>query len=103
MFLFFRIRFLALFSFLQYSLIAANALRGVLKEEFKVAALRREGVATVKFAKWEGGKQLPSSTSRACGRGWERKEGHAVTGSVRSSPATCSAPARCPRVARRPR
>jgi hypothetical protein len=49
-------------SYLQYSLIAAQALRGVLKEEFKAAALRREGPVTAKFAKWEGGKALPSST-----------------------------------------
>ena len=43
-------------------MIAANALRGVLKEEAKQAALRREGTATVKFAKWENGKQQAGST-----------------------------------------
>jgi len=49
-------------SYLQYSLIAARALRSVLKEEAKAAALRREGTSAVKFSKWEAGKQQAAST-----------------------------------------
>ncbi|KAJ2077333.1 hypothetical protein H4R24_005198 [Coemansia sp. RSA 988] len=42
-------------SYLQYSSIAARALRRVAKAELQTEIAKREGV-NLKFAKWEGGK-----------------------------------------------
>jgi len=44
-------------NYVQYSTIAARAVRSALKGEAKEAAVKRE-ITSIKFQKWEGGKAL---------------------------------------------
>lgn len=47
-------------SYLQYSSIAARALRRVVKSELQTEIAKREGMA-IKYAKWDNGKSGASS------------------------------------------
>lgn len=57
---FFFLSSLLIRSYVQYANICAQVMRSVLKEQHRAAALRRD-VQTLKMAKWESGKQGPSS------------------------------------------
>ncbi|KAJ1991985.1 hypothetical protein GGI25_003681 [Coemansia spiralis] len=47
-------------NYLEYSSIAARALRRVVKSELQMEIAKREGV-NIKFAKWENGKASASN------------------------------------------
>ena len=49
--------FHSIFSYVQYSNIAARVVRKCLKPDLKAEAAKRE-VVSVKFTKWEGGKPV---------------------------------------------
>ena len=49
--------FRSIFSYVQYSNIAARVVRKCLKPDLKAEAVKRE-VVSVKFTKWEGGKPV---------------------------------------------
>lgn len=48
-------------SYVQYANICAQITRNSVKEQFRAAALRRDG-QSLRFAKWENGKQGTNGT-----------------------------------------